>query len=88
MKDYSFNINSKNIFNQPINNDTKTNENISKIATGQGNDYKTGSILDCSYFKESCKMIAIDLNKQQALDADPRAINKLIPLQIQIEQQI
>ena len=30
-------------------------------------------MLDYPYFKDSYKMIAVDLRKQQALDADPRA---------------
>ena len=47
-------------------------ENITKIATGHGDDYTTGCLLDYPYFKDSYKMIAVDLNKQQALDADPR----------------
>ena len=51
-------------------------ENIRKIATGQGDDYKTGCLLDYPYFKENYKMIAIDLSKQQALDVDPRAIQQ------------
>ena len=52
-------------------------ENIRKIATGQGDDYKTGCLLDYPYFKENYKMIAIDLSKQQAPDADPRAIQQI-----------
>ena len=67
-------IDGKNFFDQPINSMTKTYENIRKIATGQGDDYTTGCLLDYSYFKENYKMIAIDLSKQQVLDADPRAI--------------
>ena len=70
-------IDGKNIFDQPINNDFKTYENIRKIATGKGDDYTTGCLLDYSYFKENYKMIAIDLSKQQALDADPRAIQQI-----------
>ena len=35
------------------------------------------SLLDYSYFKDHYKMIAIDLSKQQALDADPRAIQQI-----------
>ena len=70
-------IDGKNIFDQPINNDFKTYENIRKIATGKGDDYTTGCLLDCSYFKENYKMIAVDLSKQQALDADPRAIQQI-----------
>ena len=66
----------KNDFDQPINNDTKTYENIRTIATGQGDDYTTGCLLDHLYFKENYKMIATDLSKQQALDANLRAIEQ------------
>ena len=55
----------------------KTYENIRRIAIGQGDDYTTGCLLDYSYFKENYKLIAIDLSKQQALDADPRAIQQI-----------
>ena len=36
---------------QPVNNDIKTYENIRKIATGQGDDYTTGCLLEYPYFK-------------------------------------
>ena len=55
----------------------KTYEKIRKIATGQGDDYTTGCLLDYSYFKDHYKMIEIDLSKQQALDADARAIQQI-----------
>ena len=67
----------KNFFDQPINNNFKTYENIRKIATGHGDDYTTGCLLNCSCFNKNYKMIAIDLSKQQALDADPRAIQQI-----------
>ena len=70
-------IDGKNFFYQPINSDLKTYENIRRIATGQGDDYTTGCLLDYSYFKENYKMIAIDLTKQQVLDADLRAIQQI-----------
>ena len=70
-------IDGRNVFDQPINSTTKTYENIRKIATGQGDDDTTGCLLDYSYFKENFKMIAIDLSKQQALDADPRAVQQI-----------
>ena len=70
-------IDGKNFFDQSINSMNKTYENIRKIAMGQGDDYTTGCLLDYSYFKENYKMIAIDLSKQQALDADPRAIQQI-----------
>ena len=46
---------------------------LRKIAISQGDDYTTGCLLAYSYFKDSYKVIAVDLSKQQALDADPRA---------------
>ena len=67
----------KNVFEQPIKNDKVTYENIRKNAIGQGDDYTTGCLLDYTYFKKYYKMIAIDLSKQQALDADPRAIQQI-----------
>ena len=33
----------------------KTYENIREIATGQGDDYTTGCLLDYPYFKENYK---------------------------------
>ena len=70
-------IDGKNFFDQPVRNDKVTYENIRKIATGQGDDYTTGCLLDYTYFKKYYKMIAIDLSKQQALDADPKAIQQI-----------
>ena len=55
----------------------KTYENIRKFATGKCDDYTTGCLLDYPYFKENCKMIAIDLSRQNELDADPRAIQQI-----------
>ena len=77
IKDYNVMFDGINVFDQPINSMNKTYENIRKIATGQGDDYTTGCLLDYSYFKDHYKMIAIDLSKQQALDADPRAIQQI-----------
>ena len=66
------------MFDQPIKNNKVTYENIRKIATGQGDDYTAGCLLDYPYFKDSYKMIVVDLSKQQALDADPRSIQQII----------
>ena len=68
-------IDGKNVFDQPITNVRKIN--IRKISTGQGDDYTTGCLLDYIYFKNYYKMIAVDLSKQQALDADPKAIQQI-----------
>ena len=48
-----------------------------KIATGHGDDYSTGCLIDYSYFMDTYKIIAVGLSKQQALDADPRAIQQI-----------
>ena len=77
IKDYNIMINGENFFDQPIKNNKVTYENIRKIATGQGDDYTTGCLLDYSYFADTYKRIAVDLSKQQALDADPRAIQQI-----------
>ena len=70
-------INGENFFDQPIKNRGVTYDNIRKIATGQGDDYTTGCLLDYPCFTDTYKMIGVDLGKQQALDADPRAIQQI-----------
>ena len=55
----------------------KTYEIIKRIATGKGDNYTTACLLDYSCFKGHFKMIAPDLIKQQAFDADPRAIQQI-----------
>ena len=77
IKDYNIMINGENFFDQPIKNNKVTYENIRKIATGQGDDCTTGCLLDYPYFMDTYKMIAVDLSKPQALDADPRAIQQI-----------
>ena len=77
IKDYNIMINGVNFFDQPIKNNKVTYENITKIAAGQGDDHIIGCLLDYSYFADTYKMIAVDLSKQKALDADPRAIQQI-----------
>ena len=77
IKDYNVMIDGKNFFDQPINSDFKTYENIRKIATGRGDDYMTCCLLDYSYCKDHSRMIAIDLSKKQVFDADSRAIQQI-----------
>ena len=67
----------KTFFDQPIKNKKVTYDNIRKIAIGQGDDNTTGCLLDYPYFADTYKMIAVDLSRQQALDADPRAIQQI-----------
>ena len=42
----------ENFFDQPIKDSKGTYENIRKITTGQGDDYRTGCLLDYPYFKD------------------------------------
>ena len=74
IKDYSVMIEGKNFFDHPVKNDFRTYDNIRKVAIGQGDGYATRCLLDYLYFKKCYKLIAIDLSKQQKLDADPKAI--------------
>ena len=67
----------QNDFDPPTKSNIKTYENIRKIATSRGDDYTTDSLLDYPYFKENYKLLAMDLSKQQALDADPKAIQQI-----------
>ena len=74
IKDYNIMINGENFFDQPIKNNKITYDNIRKITTGLGDRYTTGCLLNYQYIKDYYKMFTVDLGKQQALDADPRAI--------------
>ena len=40
-------------------------DKIRKIATGQGDDYTTGCLLDYQYFQDHSNLIAIDLSKRK-----------------------
>ena len=75
---YNVSIGGRNYYDQPINNHIKTYDEIRKIATGKrGDDYTTGCLLDYQYFKDHYQLIAVDLSKQNVLDAGPRAIHQL-----------
>ena len=74
IKDYNVLIERRNFFDQPVKNNSRTYDNIRKIAIGQGGSYITDCFIYYPYFKNYYKVIAIDLSKQQKLDADPKAI--------------
>ena len=63
IKDSNIMINGEHFFNQPIKNNKVTYEYIKKIATGQGDDYTNDCLLDYPHFKDTYKMIAVDLSK-------------------------
>ena len=86
IKGHNVKIDGKNVFDQPINKDTKTYENNRKIVTGQEDDYPTGYLLDCPYFKENYKMIAIDLSKQKGLNVDVNLLTQQINFTANLER--
>ena len=75
---YNIEIYGRNFYDQAINDSIKQYNEIRKISIGQGDDYTTGCLLDFAYFKEKYRLIAADLSKQKALDADSRAIQQII----------
>ena len=77
IKNYNIMIDGRNFYDQPINDDiTKYNE-VRKVATGKGDDYTTGCLLDFAYYKDHYKLIAADLSRQKALDEDPKSIQQI-----------
>ena len=77
IKNYNVMIDRQNFFDQPVRNSLITYYNIRKIGIGQGDNYTTGCLLDYDYLTKYYDMIAIDLSKHQALDADPKAIEQI-----------
>ena len=61
---------------KPIKNNKVKYENR-KSCAGSGDDYTSGCLLSYAYVNYIYKMIAVDLSKQQALDADPRAVQQI-----------
>ena len=57
IKDYVM-IGGENFFDQPVKSDMRTNDNIRKTGTGQGDDYTNGCILDYKYFNNYYEKIA------------------------------
>ena len=71
---YNVLFDDRHFYDQPINDQIKTYDEIRKIATEKGDDDTTGCLLDYQYFKDHCQLISVDLSKQKELDAEPRAI--------------
>ena len=74
---YNVLIDGRNFYDQPINNSIRKYDEIRKIATGKGDNYATGCLLDYNYFKKNYQLIAVDLSKQRELDADPRSVQQI-----------
>ena len=78
IESYNIEIDERNFYGQPINDLRKQYDQVKKVSTGQGDDYTTGCLLDFAYFEKKYRLIAADLSKQKALDADSRAIQQTI----------
>ena len=79
IENYNIEIDGRNFYGQPINDLIKQYDEVKKVSTGQCDEYTTGCLLDFAYFKKKkYRLIAADLSKQKALDADSRAIQQII----------
>ena len=67
IENYNIEIDGRNFYDQPIHD-----------STGKDNDYATGCLLDFAFFQKKYRLIAADLGKQKALDADSRAIQQIL----------
>ena len=70
-------IDDRNFYYQPISDQIKLNDEINdeirKIATGQGDDYTTECLLDYQYFEDHYQLIAVDLSKQKELELNTKS---------------
>ena len=82
IKDYNVMIHGRTFFWSAGKKWFKNYDKNRKTATGQGDDYTIGYLLDYLFFQKYFKLIAIDLSKQQKLDADPKAIQQIYLLEI------
>ena len=67
----------KNFFDQTVENDIRTYDNIREIITGQRDAYAANCLIDYNCSKDYYSTIVIDLSKQKALDSDPKAIQEI-----------
>ena len=78
IENYNIEIDGKNFCDQPINYSIKQCDEMRKISTRQGDDYTIGCSIDFAYFETNYKLLAVDLSKQEVLEADSRAIQQII----------
>ena len=74
---YNVLIDSRNFYDQPINDQIKKYAEIRKIEIGKGDNYTTGCLPNYQHFKNHYQLIAVDLSKQKELDADSRATQQI-----------
>ena len=75
VKDYNVIIDKLAFFDLPIKTEEEAYEKIIDIS--RNNEFTTGNLLDYDYFKKYCKLIAIDLSKQQVLQENEDLIQQI-----------
>ena len=77
IKNYNIEINGRNFYDVTINDPIKKYDDVRKTATGKGDDYTTGCLLDYAYFEKNHKLIAADISKEKALMLIQELFNRL-----------
>ena len=62
IKDYNIRIYWRNFYDQPINNLIKQHDELKTVPVRQGDSYTIGCLLDCTYFKDNYRLIAVDIS--------------------------
>ena len=75
IKDFNVIIDKLAFFDLPIKTEEEAYEKIIDIS--RNNEYTTGNLLDYDYFEKYCKLIAIDLSKQQVLQENKDLIQQI-----------
>ena len=75
VKDYNVIIDKLAFFDLPMKTEEEAYEKI--IGISRNNEYTTGNLLDYDSFKKNCKLIAIDLSKQQVLQENEDLIQQI-----------
>ena len=75
VKDFNVIIDKLAFFDLPVKTEEEAYEKIIDIS--RNNEYTTGNLLDYDYFKKHCKLIAIDLSKQQVLQENEDLIQQI-----------
>ena len=77
INNYNVIIDGKIIYSQPTDSHIKQYEEIRKLTTQQGEDYTPRCLLYYDYIQNHYRLLAVDLNSQKELDADPKAIQQI-----------
>ena len=78
INNYKVLIAGRNVYDKRINNVIKQDDYVRKVSTRKRDYYTTEYLLDYAYFKDNCRLIAVDLCKQKALDVDTKAIRQIV----------